>query len=164
MSDEFYYVLKNVEDWTERELRHAEQNPTVINKNLHSTIRYRLDAIESNQRMISMASKHQTEKRELKKKLLVSFMDLSSKPAGSLDVRSVKHAVTDATKDKKGLCGISFAGVIAAYEWANNHPELTKHLPDIPVILWAALILMGLAVWAVKLAENLHRKLNQDHR
>ena len=157
MPRETDYLGRPIEQWTEADLRHAQAHPHMIRESLREAVNTRRDAAEASQRLVHERVRALTEKR----KLLSGFVDVQSKPAGSIDTRSVKHAVSDATSDKKGRAGISFAGLVAAYEWVNNHPEIPW--PDIPPMLWLALIFMGAAVWCVKLAENLYRKFKEEH-
>ena len=156
---EFYYTGKHVSQWTEAELRHAARNPSVINETLHPVIDARLDAIEANQRLIRERTK--SAKRE--RKLILSFADTTSKPAQSIDARSVKHAVADATKQKGGGPALTVAGVIAAYDWLCGHPELTEMLPKLPPVVWLLVIILGLGWWLILFAARLSEKWTEEH-
>lgn len=157
MPSEFDYVGKPVEDWTEAELRHAQNHPEVINKNLTVVIEARLSAIESNQRLIRERSRSQREKR-----LLPSFVDKSSKPAKSVDYVSVKQSAQDATTKKGGGPAITVGTLIYAYDWISSHPELVKLLPKDPVVIWAG-ILFGFGWWVILFVVRLNQKWNEEH-
>ena len=159
MADDYKYLNKPISEWTETELRHAQRHPSMIRDGLHEAVDAKLDAIDANKRLVSERSKAQ--KRE--KKLLVSFADTTSKPAKSIDVRSVKHSVSDATTQKGGGAGLTIAGLAAAYDWLSGHPELVGVVKEIPQHVLIILILFGAGWWMLLFLIRLQEKWEEEH-
>lgn len=156
---DFDYLKKPISNWTENELRHAQAHiGSPVNVNLREAIDAKLEAIEANQRLVRVRSRAQKEKR-----LSLSFVDKTSKPAKSVDYISVKQSVQDASTKKGGGPALSVAMVVGAYDWICGHPELTALLPKLPSLVWLSLVVAGLGWWLILFVIRLSEKWDEKH-
>lgn len=159
MAGEFKYLSKPVSRWTEEDLRHAQRHPEMIREELRDAVDARLEALRANRRLLEERSRARSRERKLR-----SFSNTSSKPSSSIDTRSVKHAVQDATTTKKGGGpALTIAGVAAAYDWISDRPELGDLLVSIPAPVYVVVIAGGVGWWIILFAIRLAEKWSEEH-
>jgi hypothetical protein len=160
MPENFEYLKKHVRDWTKEELEHAREHPGLVREELFPAIDARLDAIAANKKLVDERLRAATEKR----RLMVSFVDTSSKPANSIDVRSVKHSVQDATMKNGGGHALTAAALIQAYDWLCGHPEIFGPLKALPPVVWLVVVFGGVGWWLILFAQRLSEKWAEEHK
>lgn len=158
------FIKKRVTEWTVEELREAvrydQERPGVIAEPTMDVVRARLESIRAQRQLSEQKISHAKEKR----KLLVSFVDKSSKPAQSIDVVSVRQSLEDATTTKKGGGpAITIGSLALAYDWLSGHPELTDLLFRIPPVLLIAAAGLGIGWWIILFVARLTQKWSEEY-
>jgi len=121
------YLLKPVSDWTEEELRKAlaahEAGYPRLQYSVLAAVKARIETLDARKQLVIERTAMARQKR-----LLMSFVDTSKKPKGSIDIRSVKHAAIDASRTK-GPKALTLAMAAAGYEWLVRNGLLPKAVP-----------------------------------
>ena len=157
------YLLKPVTEWTPDELRQALRDDSSGKVQLQYGVKMaaeaRLEAVTANARSVEARTEAARQKR-----LLLTFTDTTTKPSGSIDVRSVKHAAIDATNKKGGGPALTVAGIVAAYEWGVTNNVFPAGIPQEwrgPVLIIA--LTLGCGWWLIGFAIRLTEKWGEDH-
>ena len=90
------------------------------------------------------------------------------KPAGTLDARSHKHAIKDASTGGSGIGG-AFAPVASAYAWAKGNgyideeAAIHKIVSIVPDYLWLVIGLLGVGWWLLVYVATLAEKREREY-
>ena len=157
------YLLKPVSDWTTAELEQALEDHrsgrAKLQYGVEQAARSRLEASRANKQLAIERTETARQKR-----LLLSLTVTDQKPAGSLDIRSVKHAAIDATTKKGGPQVRALAMLVAGYEWLVKQEILPKGIPD----KWrgtalVVAVLLAAGWWLILFAVRLVEKWNAEY-